>query len=246
MSESPLSQSQLFASSLVESTSLLRSHNRWPAVISVVTQAALVAALLAIPMLYPEVMPLGPVKLNTLSPPPPPTPPPPMQRPHVLTSMASTASAASTRATVLLQNLIHLTSPTVDAPVLAASLSVGPAAPGIPLGLNPTAPNVVAASVKPGPPARISSGVSAGLLLAPIRPDYPPIARATRTEGTVVIQAIMSKSGRIERARVMSGPPMLQGAALDAVRSARYHPYLLNNEPTEVETTISIIFHLSS
>jgi len=56
----------------------------------------------------------------------------------------------------------------------------------------------------------------------------------------------MSKSGRIERARVMSGPPMLQGAALDAVRSARYHPYLLNNEPTEVETTISIIFHLSS
>jgi protein TonB len=84
------------------------------------------------------------------------------------------------------------------------------------------------------------------MLITPIRPDYPVIARTTRTEGTVVIQAIIAKDGRIESAHVISGPPMLLSAALEAVRAARYRPYRLNGEPTEVETTISIIFHLGS
>jgi protein TonB len=92
----------------------------------------------------------------------------------------------------------------------------------------------------------VSGGVSSGLLLAPINPVYPQIARITRTEGTVVIQAIISKSGRIESAHVLSGPAILQASALQAVRDARYTPYLLNHEPTEVETTISIIFRLGS
>jgi protein TonB len=92
---------------------------------------------------------------------------------------------------------------------------------------------------------KISGGVTAGLLLAPIQPVYPTIAKASGTQGTVVISAIISKTGRIESAHVVSGTVMLQGAALDAVRNARYHPYLLNGEPTEVETTISINFRLN-
>jgi protein TonB len=99
---------------------------------------------------------------------------------------------------------------------------------------------------RPGPPTRISQGVSAGLLIAPIQPLYPPIAIAAHQQGTVMVQAIISKSGQIESAHVLSGPTMLQGAALDAVRRARYRPFLLNNEPTEVETTISINFHLGN
>jgi protein TonB len=113
---------------------------------------------------------------------------------------------------------------------------------------EPIAPRVVA-----GPPAsnsntplHVSTGVSAGMLLAPIQPAYPQIARSAGIQGTVVIQAIISKSGRIESAHVLSGSPMLMGAALDAVRAARYHPYLLNNQPTQVETTISIHFVLNN
>jgi protein TonB len=68
----------------------------------------------------------------------------------------------------------------------------------------------------------------------------------TRIEGVVVIQAIISKQGRIESARLVSGPPMLAQAALDAVKNARYRPYMLNNEPTEVETTFSVNFRLSN
>jgi len=90
----------------------------------------------------------------------------------------------------------------------------------------------------------VSTGVMAGQLLQPIRPEYPMIARLSRTEGTVVVQAVISKSGRIESARVVSGPGVLQAAALQAVREARYRPFLLNGLPTEVETTVSINFRL--
>ena len=73
---------------------------------------------------------------------------------------------------------------------------------------------------------------------------YPPIAKAARVSGTVVIQATISKTGTVENLRVISGPAMLQQSALDAVRSWRYRPYLLNNEPVEVETTVNVIFTL--
>ncbi len=84
------------------------------------------------------------------------------------------------------------------------------------------------------------------MLLAPIAPQYPTIARISRTQGTVVVEAIISKTGQIESAHVVSGPMVLQAAALQAVRDARYRPFLLNNQPTEVSTTISINFRLGS
>ena len=75
-------------------------------------------------------------------------------------------------------------------------------------------------------------------------PQYPAIAKAARIQGIVVLQATISKSGSIQNLRVISGPPMLQQAAMDAVRSWRYKPYLLNGEPVEVETTINVVFNL--
>ncbi|MGD1063444.1 MAG: energy transducer TonB [Terracidiphilus sp.] len=87
--------------------------------------------------------------------------------------------------------------------------------------------------------------VAVGLLLQKTQPIYPPIARAARVSGTVVLQATISKAGTVEELRVVSGPPMLQRAALDAVKTWRYKPYTVNNEPVEVETTVNLIFTLS-
>ena len=100
--------------------------------------------------------------------------------------------------------------------------------------------------VKAAPPKKvnISAGVAVGFLLNKTSPTYPPIAKAARVQGTVVLQATISKAGTIEDLRVISGPAMLQQAALDAVRQWRYRPYLLNNEPVEVETTVNVIFTL--
>lgn len=81
-----------------------------------------------------------------------------------------------------------------------------------------------------------------GILLAKSPPAYPAIAKAAGVQGTVVLQATISKSGTIENLRVVSGPLMLQQAAMDAVKTWRYRSYLLNNEPVEVETTVNVVF----
>jgi protein TonB len=97
---------------------------------------------------------------------------------------------------------------------------------------------------RPIAPLRISSGVSEGLLLTPIQPVYPAIARAARVQGAVVMEAVISRTGKIENLHAISGPQMLRTAALTAVEAARYQPYLLNGEPTDVQTTITVIFQL--
>jgi len=82
------------------------------------------------------------------------------------------------------------------------------------------------------------------MLLSPITPIYPPIAKAAGVSGTVVVEAIISRSGGIESLSVVSGPPLLREAALNAIRTARYRPYLLNGEPTEIQTTFTVNFRI--
>jgi protein TonB len=112
---------------------------------------------------------------------------------------------------------------------------------GMPFG-GPATPRIVHQEARG--PMQVSSGVVAALLVRKTIPAYPPIARAAHVEGTVVLLANISKSGTIENLRVASGPAMLGEAAMDAVKSWRYRPYLLNGEPVEVETTVSVIFTL--
>jgi TonB family protein len=83
------------------------------------------------------------------------------------------------------------------------------------------------------------------MLLEKTDPVYPPIARAARVSGTVVLQAAISKTGTIEGLHIVSGPEMLQQAAFDAVKTWRYRPYLVQGEPVRVLTTINVIFSLS-
>ena len=98
--------------------------------------------------------------------------------------------------------------------------------------------------VVPSKPLVISSGVAAGMLIQKMPAAYPPVAKSARVSGTVELHATISKNGTIKDLHVVSGPAMLRQAAVDAVRTWRYKPYRLNNEPTEVETTITVIFAL--
>ena len=75
-------------------------------------------------------------------------------------------------------------------------------------------------------------------------PQYPALAKAMRAEGTVVLQAMISKAGTIENLRAINGPQVLQQAAIDAVKTWRYKPYMLNGQAVEVETTVNVIFKL--
>ncbi|MGH9578998.1 MAG: energy transducer TonB, partial [Terriglobales bacterium] len=92
---------------------------------------------------------------------------------------------------------------------------------------------------------RVSQGVVQGNAISQPKPLYPQMARMARVQGSVVLQAVISKNGNIENLRVVSGHPMLTQSALDAVRQWRYRPYLLNGEPVEVETQITVNFNLA-
>jgi len=103
-------------------------------------------------------------------------------------------------------------------------------AEGAPSQSSPGVPNAL----------RVSPGAMEGNLIAKVTPIYPEIAKAAHLQGVVVLHAIISKTGDVENLSVISGPPMLTSSAVDAVRQWRYKPYLLNGEPTEVETTINV------
>jgi periplasmic protein TonB len=93
-------------------------------------------------------------------------------------------------------------------------------------------------------PIRISH-MSEGDLVRKVLPTYPPLARSARIQGQVVLQAVISKQGAIENLKVLDGHPMLVPAAIEAVRQWRYRPYVLNDEPVEVETQITVNFSLA-
>jgi len=80
----------------------------------------------------------------------------------------------------------------------------------------------------------------AGNIVSKVQPVYPPDAKAQGVEGSVVLRALIGKDGRVEKLAVMSGSPLLSGAAIDAVKQWVYRPYLLNGEPVEVDTTITV------
>jgi len=88
-------------------------------------------------------------------------------------------------------------------------------------------------------PLRVSEGVMQALLVHKVRPQYPT-EPSVRIRGTVVLRAVIGKEGDVENLQLVSGNPMLVGAAIDAVRQWKYRPYLLNGIPATVETAIHV------
>jgi protein TonB len=181
---------------------------------------------------------------TTTKPKPPPTPTPPPEAvptPHVQSEMMNNQLNAPSRISIK-------TTPDKDAPP-----SSGFGATGME-GLSGNSGGAVGSvfSGKTGPRVtaeiskmlNVSGGVMAGRVISKTSPVYPPLARTARVAGTVVLHASISKTGMIENLNVISGPAMLRQSALDAVKTWRYRPYLLNNEPVEVETTVNVIFAL--
>jgi protein TonB len=94
----------------------------------------------------------------------------------------------------------------------------------------------------PAGPARVSSGVMAGLLQHKVDPIYPEDAKARGISGAVVLHAIIDQQGKVDKLSVISGPEVLRDASLTAVRQWTYKPYMLNGRPQSVETTVTVNF----
>jgi protein TonB len=114
------------------------------------------------------------------------------------------------------------------------------------LNRAPSVP-VLAKSPVPMPVKRIrvAARVAEANLIHDVTPQYPPEAGRARLEGTVLLMAVIGKDGSVKDVRVESGLPILAQAAIDAVRQWRYKPYLIDGEPVEVDSRITINFTLS-
>ena len=237
----------MFEDSLVESTGRIRTRSRYFAIGSFVLQALLLTALALYPFLHPATLPRQALTMLLTAPPVPPAP----------ANLPQHATTTMTRAQpIMIDNPLaapiripqHAAMNVNDAPPSPAlDTGFGKPGSGPDNGLFSTfgapSPPVVKPALPKGP-LHVSSGVATGQLLAPIQPVYPAIAKAARIQGTVVVQAIISKDGKIEQLRVISGLPMLQSAATEAIQRARYRPFMLNGEPVAVETTINVVFTL--
>jgi periplasmic protein TonB len=88
----------------------------------------------------------------------------------------------------------------------------------------------------------ISAGIAAGMIIHKTTPIYPKFAQDAHITGTVLLKATITKQGSIEGIQVLSGPKLLAPAAVDAVKTWKYKPYMLDGQPVAVETNVTIVF----
>lgn len=97
---------------------------------------------------------------------------------------------------------------------------------------------------RPAQKLKVSQGVSQGLLIKSVPPEYPQQARQMRIQGTVELLASIGKEGSITSVKLIKGDSVLSRAAMDAVRQWKYKPYYLNDQPVEIQTQITVNFKL--
>ena len=89
-----------------------------------------------------------------------------------------------------------------------------------------------------------TSGVAEGLITHKVNPKYPKEARDQGIQGDVLLQVTIDTKGNVTNPKAVQGNPILAAAAVEAVKQWKYRPYVLNGEPVQVDTTITIRFHL--
>ena len=247
----------MFEDSLLESGNRFKSGKRsWTTVLSFVLQAIFLCILILIPLIYTEALPKQQLMTFLVAPPPPPPPPPPpaaatpVKAVKVQTELVNGALRTPTKIPEKIQMIKEEEPPPPSAGGMAGV--VGGVPGGVPGGQMGGVIGGIVASTPVAVPkvatpqrVRVSQGVTQGLLIHQVKPTYPPLARQARIQGSVVLQALISKNGSIENLHLMSGHPMLAPAAIEAVKQWRYKPYILNGEPVEVETQITVNFTLA-
>ncbi|HEY6370517.1 MAG TPA: energy transducer TonB [Candidatus Sulfotelmatobacter sp.] len=244
----------MFEDSLIESGGRLKTKRGWTSIVSFTIQIGIIGVMVLIPLIFTEALPKGQMMFLLVAPPPPPPPPPPAAAPvHVVKQIQSDIINGELRTPTkipkkVLENLKEDEAP----PQMAVTGVVGGVPGGVPggsmggvIGSVLSSTPVAVPKIQTPQRVRVSSGVSTGLLIRKVPPVYPPLARQARIQGTVILQAQISKEGNIQNLTLVSGHPMLAPAAIEAVKQWKYKPYLLNGEPVEVDTQVQVNFTLA-
>jgi protein TonB len=241
---------------LVESTATPKHTNKpWTVAVSAIVQAAMLGILILIPLIYTEALPKQMLTTFLVAPAPPPPPPPPAAPvTKVVKPVARIIQAGRMMAPSVIPKKVQIIKEEELPPDVGAVGVVGGVPGGVPGG---QAGGVlggiiggVGSNLPPPPKAatpqriRVGGNVQQARMIHMVQPVYPTIAKQAHIQGTVVLHAIIAKDGTVQELQLISGPPLLVRAAMDAVRQWRYQPTMLNGEPVEVDTTISVIFSL--
>lgn len=254
----PFRQTTLFEDSLLETSGVERRRRTWAAALSFVFQCFALGLILIVPLMFTEALPKQQLLTFLVAPSAPPPPPPPAA-PEPATRavrVVSDITDGRLRAPGRIPRKIQMIREEEVPPPMSSGGVVGGVVGGIPggqpggvIGGIISSTSRLAAVPKlavPAPPKRIriSQGVTQGLLTHRVEPSYPALARQARIQGVVVLTAIIDKNGSIQNLQLVSGHPLLAPAAIEAVKQWRYKPFLLNGQPVEMETTVTVRFQL--
>ncbi len=242
----------MFAESMLETSWAQRTRRGWTTFTSFGLQAMVISLLLVLPLWKTIMLPSARVLPTPLS---LGTPPPmaPVHRQNTTTIVQSNLADNVLVAPREVPNHVAHIEEVVAPPQISFNTpgvpgSVGDGSKNGVWGLfadpvnHPASLPVTTATPK-ARPFRTSTMLT-GSLLTRVQPDYPYPAKMAHVQGQVVLAAIISKQGTIENLRLVAGHPMLVRAAIEAVSRWRYRPYILNGEPVEVETQITVNFTL--
>lgn len=237
----------MFEDSTFESTGRIKTRSRRWMLAALLFNGTILLTLMLIPLIYPDALPTHwiPPLLVAPAAPRPETPPPAA---HARVASPNNGSELMGRQLMAPRQIPNSITYVDRGDPTFRSINVADLGPSVPGGdgKGPFGNGAAVTVVRPPTPASVHlpSRISEGYLVFKNIPQYPIIAKTMGIDGTVVLEATISKVGTIENLRVVSGPPMLRQAAIDAVKTWRYRPYLLNQQPVEVETTVSVIFRL--
>jgi protein TonB len=253
----------LFEGALLDSSAAQRKRRTWSTLLSFVLQLFLIGLLLLLPLWFTDVLPKEQlVTLLEAPPPPPPPPPPAASTPSAAKVVKVTSNIANGRLRTpsrIPSKVQMIKEDEAPLPVATTGGVAGGVPGGIPGGqLDGVIGGIVSSSsslaavprLSQPPPVvqrvRVSQGVTKGLLIYRVEPAYPPLAKQARIQGVVVMTALIDKAGNVQNLQVVSGHPLLAPAAIEAVKQWRYKPFLLNGQPVEVETTVTVNFRVRS
>jgi len=237
---------------LVESSVAKKKTDKgWAVTLSIFVQCFILGVLILIPLLYTQALPRVLMNIVLTAPDPPaPTAPVSATAVRVARPIARFMSEGVLRAPRTIPTAIEIfAEPALppepggaDGNGFQSANALGNALDSIRRSSNAPTP--------PPPPQPAQSRVKLGGQVAEARltnrvqPIYPVLARQAGITGVVVLHAIIAKDGSVSQLEIVSGHPLFVQAALDAVRQWRYQPEVLNGDPVEVDTTITVDFQL--
>ncbi|HXW06211.1 MAG TPA: energy transducer TonB [Vicinamibacterales bacterium] len=231
---------------VVDPTVRVGSQAWYTVPLSIIAHVILFGAVIIIPLMATDVLPTPPTMMAFVgTPPAPPPPPPPPPAP----------AAAPKPVPVQNPNAAPIEAPKEIIPEAPAP-SVG-VSEGVPGGVEGGVPGGVMGGVvgglpeappppppPPQAPVRVGGAIKPPTKVKDVRPTYPPIAQSARVQGVVIIEATIGANGRVTDAKVLRSIPLLDQAALDAVKQWVFTPTLLNGVPVPVIMTVTVNFTL--